>query len=82
MEENRASGSIENQVINVSVKHGSGVGITTEASYLEGAGLQQGDLVVLGQSAESWDMFGELHHLSDGGGEGQREVLPDLLGGL
>ena len=51
-------------------------------SYLEGAGFEQGDLVVLGQKTESWDMFGELHHLLHCGREGQREVLPDLLGRL
>lgn len=54
----------------------------TSQAHLKRACLQQGHLVVLGQIAESGDMFGELYHLPDGGRERQREVLPYLLWGL
>ena len=48
-------------------------------TYLEGAGLEQGDLVVLGQRLEAGNVLGELDHLADGGREAEREILPDLL---
>lgn len=53
-----------------------------ERSYLEGAGLQQADLVVLGQVSEAGDLLGKLHHLLDGGGEALGELLPHRVAGL
>ena len=50
--------------------------------YLEGAGLQQADLVVLTQISETRDLLSELHHLPDGGGETVREILPNLVSRL
>lgn len=52
------------------------------AAYLKGAGLQQADLVRLGQVSEAWDLLGKLHHLPDGRGEAVGKLLPDLVARL
>lgn len=52
------------------------------AAYLEGAGLQQADLVGLGQVSEARDLLGKLHHLPDGRGEAVGELLPHFVARL
>ena len=50
--------------------------------YLKSAGLQQADLVMLGQISEAWDLLSKLHHLPDSGGEAVGELLPHLVARL
>lgn len=51
-------------------------------TYLEGASLQQADLVGLGQVPEAWDLLGKLNHFPDSGGEAVRELLPHFVARL
>lgn len=53
----------------------------TKVAYLEGPGLQEADLVMLGQVSEAWDLLGKLHHLPDSRGEAVGELLPNLVAG-
>lgn len=55
------------------------LGIRYPSTYLEGASLEQGDLIVLREGLEAGNVLGELDDLSDGRGEAEGEILPDLL---
>lgn len=49
--------------------------------YLESAGFEQHDLIMLAERLEAWDALCELHHFFNSGGEALGERLPHLLTG-
>lgn len=59
----------------------TGEKVESVQTYLEGAGFQQHDLVVLAEALEARDALGKFHNLSDGRGEALGEGVPHLLAG-
>lgn len=49
------------------------------ASRCEPTGLQESDLVILGQHAEAWDVLGKLHHVLHSVSQSDGAVLPHLI---